>query len=580
MACDFIVQLSKLRKSSAESVENTNEFDRFKKYLHVERQVEIELRNILKEVNKKQNKCLMLLCGSAGDGKSHIISYMKNHDSEKLLTDYEVYNDATESSDPKSTSIDTLAQKLSDFNDEHYDIQDGKKMIIAINLGTLNNFIDSEKGKSFSKLRKYVEENQILSSYTEGSGYRENSVFQHISFADYQVFSLCETGIETKFLEKLLAKIFNKTDDNPFYLAYKNASTCSVHHRCPVRHNYEFLSNLNHQKEIIERIVKAVIIDKTIVSTREVLNLLYDLIVHPEYDKNGISVGTSEIQFLSNYISWTTPMLLNEYDDISSLLNSIKKHDVLKIRDERMDENTIRFHSMENIENIFKFATEDTSYKVLNTISNISELGGKKPEFKKLVYKFVVRLQEIKMPKINNKQQHRFNEYLQYLYFQNSGNEAKLGPLYEATKKAVLNWGGEFDKDVICIDDSNEQLWILEQLYLRAAINRDVSKVEGEIQRFFPVISLKYRKEEQSYKDATKIRIDFKLFELIANMREGYKPTVKDKNRHTDFVSFVHQLKELGNKSTRIIIVPKDSNKNYRMIFEESDFGYEFKVVE
>lgn len=44
MSCEFIIQLSKLRKSSAESVENTSAFDSFKEYLHVERQVELELR--------------------------------------------------------------------------------------------------------------------------------------------------------------------------------------------------------------------------------------------------------------------------------------------------------------------------------------------------------------------------------------------------------------------------------------------------------------------------------------------------------------------------------------------------------
>ena len=41
MSCKFIGQLSRLRKLSAESVENTNTFDLFKEYLHVERQVEI-----------------------------------------------------------------------------------------------------------------------------------------------------------------------------------------------------------------------------------------------------------------------------------------------------------------------------------------------------------------------------------------------------------------------------------------------------------------------------------------------------------------------------------------------------------
>ena len=156
MDCKFIAQLSRLRKLSAESVENTSTFDPFKEYLHVERQVEIELRELLRSVNSNQKKCLVLLCGSAGDGKSHLISYLKNSDTEGLLDDYEPYNDATESSEPTLTSIDTLAEKLSSFNDENLEISDGKKMIIAINLGTLNNFIDSEKGKKFSKLKEYV----------------------------------------------------------------------------------------------------------------------------------------------------------------------------------------------------------------------------------------------------------------------------------------------------------------------------------------------------------------------------------------------------------------------------------------
>ena len=386
MACEFIMQLSKLRKSSAESVENTNAFNHFKEYLHVERHVEIELRKLLRSVDEKQGKCLVLLCGSAGDGKSHLISYMKNSDTEGLLDGYELYNDATESSEPTLTSIDTLADKLTDFDDEHYDNADGSKMIIAINLGTLNNFIESAKGKSFTKLRKYVEENKILSSYAQETGYKDKSVFQHVSFADYQVFSLSENGIQTVFLEKLLEKVFSQNDDNPFYQSYKKEETnCQLCQRCPVRHNFEFLSDPKNQQVLIHRIVQAVIIDKTIVATREVLNLLYDLIVHPDFDKQKISIGTSDVQYLNDYISWTTPMLLDEYEDISPLINAMRRHDVLRNRTAIADEEATRFHSLDNIEKVFEDTTKGTPYIVLNTISNVSQLGGIKPELKKII---------------------------------------------------------------------------------------------------------------------------------------------------------------------------------------------------
>lgn len=580
MACEFIMQLSKLRKSSAESVENTNAFNHFKEYLHVERYVEIELRKLLRSVNEKQGKCLVLLCGSAGDGKSHLISYMKNSDTEGLLDGYELYNDATESSEPTLTSIDTLADKLTNFDDEHYDNADGSKMIIAINLGTLNNFIESEKGKSFIKLRKYVEENDILSSYAQETGYKDNSVFQHVSFADYQVFSLSENGIQTVFLENLLEKVFSQNEDNPFYQSYKKGETnCQLCQRCPVRHNFEFLSDSKNQQVLIHRIVQEVIIDKTIVATREVLNLLYDLIVHPDFDKQKISIGTSDVQYLNDYISWTTPMLLNEYEDISPLINAMRSHDVLRNRTAIADEEATRFHSLDNIEKVFEDTAKGTPYIALNTISNVSQLGGIKPELKKIIYRFIARLKAMEHNLNRSEKEIRFEQYLSYLYNQNSGNEKKLAALYESTKKAVLNWDGEFGGDFICIDESNEHHWILEELKLKAAINKDAPKITGEIKRFSPTISLRYKKDGQDNTKPVTIKIDFALYELISDMKAGYRPTIQDKNRHTDFVSFVQQLIELGNKEERVTIIPKDGDKKYQIVFEENDFGFEFKVV-
>lgn len=188
MPCVFISELSRLRKSSAESVENTTRFDEYKEYLHVERSVEEELRLLLRQVNTTSTKSLVLLCGSAGDGKSHLISYFKNYDDENLLADYETYNDATESSEPTLTSIDTLATKLSEYNDANYNNGHPKKMIIAINLGTLSNFIESEKGKQYTKLKEFVTNNNILSGYRHDTGYFNNSVFQLKSFCSFILF--------------------------------------------------------------------------------------------------------------------------------------------------------------------------------------------------------------------------------------------------------------------------------------------------------------------------------------------------------------------------------------------------------
>ena len=578
MTCDFVNQLSRLRKSSAESVENTKDFNIFKEYLHVERPVEEELRKLLREANTKQSKCLILLCGSAGDGKSHLISYLKNSDKERLLEEYEPYNDATESSEPKLTSIDTLAEKLSAFNDDNYLKDDGKKMIVAINLGTLNNFIESEKGKKYSRLKKYVQENEIFSGYKQKSSYVENSVFQHVSFSDYQVFSLGSEGIETDFLEELFKKVFMDSDTNPFHKAYIKNASCSICKRCPVRHNYEFLSDENNQKIVIRRIVETVIKDKTIVSTRDVLNLIYDLLVHPEFDPKRINVGTSDVKYLTDYINWTTPMLLNEYEDISPLLNSIRRHDVLKERNMLSDDDVTRFHSLDNIKKVYEEATSGTPYQILSNLTDVSVLGGIKSNLKKIVYRFVIRTKAIKDSSVQTDSTKKLEEFVKYLYFQNSGNEKKLGELYASTKKAILGWDGQFDDDCICIDSTNDLVWVVEQLHLKSAIDKTATPLTGSIQRFSPTLKLRFRKDEVD-SNIEVLTVDYTLYELISDMKEGYRPTVQDKNRHADFVSYIQRMIEFGNKSSRIMLIPKESNKKEKMIFEETDFGFEFKVI-
>ena len=80
--CKLIDELNRLRKSSGESIDNDKEFDTFKQYMHVQRAVEEDLKSKLRNINKSDRKTLVLLCGSAGDGKSHMLSYLKNYDEE------------------------------------------------------------------------------------------------------------------------------------------------------------------------------------------------------------------------------------------------------------------------------------------------------------------------------------------------------------------------------------------------------------------------------------------------------------------------------------------------------------------
>lgn len=228
---------------------------------------------------------------------------------------------------------------------------------------------------------------------------------------------------------------------------------------------------------------------------------------------------------------------------------------------------------------MFEKSTEHTPYHVLNNLTDVSILGGIKPDLKKIIYRFISRINDFGTNRKNTLSRIRLQEFIRYLYFQNSGNEKKLGELYKSARRAILGWNGQFEDDYICIDDTNDQLWILEQLQIKSNINKQAQSVNGTIQRFSPSLVLKFQKINSFINESAELNVDFALYNLICDIKDGYHPTVQDKNHHADFVSFVQRLLEFGNKSEKIMLVPKESDKTYRMIFEETEFGYEFKVV-
>src|SRR5699024_10008271 len=109
MSCEFISEFRRLSKLSAEAVQNVDNFDQLKEYMHVKRCTEDDFKDLMSKIVDVKHKHLVLVCGSAGDGKSHVLSYLKYNDQNKILDSYKIINDATESDAPNQTAIQTLA---------------------------------------------------------------------------------------------------------------------------------------------------------------------------------------------------------------------------------------------------------------------------------------------------------------------------------------------------------------------------------------------------------------------------------------------------------------------------------------
>lgn len=575
MSCEFISELRRLSKLSAEAVQNLDHFDPLKKHMHITRHTEIDFKQLLLKIAEVNHKQLVLVCGSAGDGKSHLLSYLKYSDQDQILDSYTIINDATESDAPNQTAIETLAERIAAFRDDRLNDGGREKVVLAINLGMLNNFIDSEQGKYFGKLKQYVLNNNIF-SVAQPLPFNKDEVFHHIDFSNYQLYTLTADGARSDYLTELFEKVFGNNTCNPFYNTYINqGSTCPHHTQCPVRHNFEFLMKEDVRKLLIQRIIEVCIKDKLVITSRDILNFIFDAVVSPDFDEKKLwNLLSNPAKFLDTYISYTTPMLIFENRGTSSLIDCMTENAATSDNIEKRDCDVLDFYAADDITPIVLSELNGSEYSDILHNIGLSAIDNGRDPLKKYVYKFLRNYkkltdsQELKADRL-------YLSFVQDLYHAYAGNIKHLKNLYSSVKHSIYSWNGTYGTDLICIDDSSDDYSILEQLNIRY----DVAQGSGddEVLQFAPVIIVRFSNETKT--EQVSFSIDYSLYRVIMAMKDGYCPTSQDRNVHADFSSGIMALSEFGTKKSRVYIVSKRKTSNMKFLLEESDFGYSFKEV-
>lgn len=570
-SCKFVNELNRLRKSSSDSIDNVESFDSFKVYMHVTRTAEDDLRNILRNVNVSGKKNLILLCGSAGDGKSHLISYLKNSDVENLLDGYTIYNDATESNSPSKTAIETLNELLDSFKDTNLELP-GKNIILAINLGVLSNFIESEYGESYRELKKYVEKCNILTSKVNDNGYDSCSQFQHVSFSDYHMYSLTEQGVHAGYIEDILDKVFGRNEGNRFYDSYeKDCTFCPLSKKCPVKINFEFMMKKSRQRFVANLLVKTVVQDKMVLTTREILNFVFDILVSNNFSFSKFQKLIDDSSFLKEYMKQITPSLLYDSNDVTPLMNMIRKYDPLLVRSEKADEIAIAYYVSSDIPNEIKDELVDVAYGSIILDPNMLQKINSDKVLSSQLFNLSVRISAIERQDYTDIV---YQDFVRNLYTYNAGKGKKLGPLYSMIENAVIQWCGKDQDDNLCLDDRHKGFTLYENVKFDASLDL-IPHPENtdELFRFVPQITVAFVDEKN---ELIPLDIDYSLYEIVYKLNEGYIQTADDRNNHADFISFVNRILQTGSLTKSLSIVSDDGRK---AVISQGKFGYKFKVV-
>lgn len=578
--CPLVAELKKLKKSSSEAVDNEESFSDFKKYMHIHRSLENDLIQKIKLAKSNKDKSLILVCGNVGDGKSHIISYIKNNYG-NILDEFIIHNDATESKSRERDEKEELAKVLQNFNDDNIYNNTNDKIIVAINLGILSNFIDSEQGEKFTKLAEYVDKNKILIDTDIADRFDDNGYFYHVNFGDYHIYRLIDGKIDSPYITETINKIFSNHEDNPFYAKYKDCSRCNVKD-CPVKCNYEMMQDSNIANNLVNAIIEAIVKDKIILSTRDLLDFFYDIMVHPEFEKKKYAKSKNK---LSKFIDFSMLSLLYEHDEMSMLLSHIKKYDFMSQRTEKFDEITTRFNTTDNVENIFRTYISSNpfvNYILSNDIDKLCcDISKKGKDLRKSLLCCFARLCKL-APKENNFTftSNEFNDYIADLFYSIKKEKSKLKKLYMTVAKCVYLWnGGSYSNKRINLRNDIEGYIVSTELDLDPDLSNYTQPTpENSFEKFPSYINLTITKKKHPECKAV-LSIDYDLYKMLKLVENGYRPSAKDNNRFIGFISFVNKLSEFSSFEEEVTILCSGRNEYKEFTLIKDSFGYSFSEV-
>lgn len=533
--------LSNLSQGSMDSVQSGQSFGELDRYLHIQRSyIENALCSRMDDIIE-QGGGIILLVGSAGDGKSHLISSIRNIG--KYKDTFRFYNDATESYSPSRTAIDTLREVLADFSDANID-STASKLVLAINVGKLNAFIEDTSVKfQYSKL---VEFTQPLFSEDTNKVHETNRM-RIVQFMNLQIFEFNKDNsgtypVDSYFFKEFLLRITRPDINNPFFKAYKETIPLDDSRTDPVVLNYQLLCLKPVQTTIINSIIEAIIRFRLMVTPRDFQDFIYSILVYEDLDNY-----TDDKHLLEALLP---SMLYN--GKRSKIQRSLTLLDPLKYSSTEHDE---------QLSSLFTSPEIPPKYLDEELISSTSPLiVGKIRAMCNNNRKNIMRTTQFLFRLKHLLSYHsESEEYVSFLssirgFFNKNGQDVQR--VYQMVSTVIPRHYGSYyspEKTVpLNIQGSHHRLF--------AGINLvpdSYSSIYESSNEFSLTMILRWK----VFSEVVPLRIDYQLYEYLSCLNNGRLSLNFESTKNMAFSHFVRRLVSLSNSSDEVIIMTSENRK-------------------
>lgn len=588
--CQFIEAMEGLKSSSNLSVAN-DKFSKFNRYMHIASKMDDRLEAVISRASKKR-KSLVLVCGNSGDGKSHLIANFISQGTIDI-NDFDVYIDATSSDKKGMRANEKLREKLDQFSDNKIENGVTYRLIVAINLGVLNDFIKNYE-KEFGLLKEYIDNQGLFDNipawkFIQMVNKQEDTktyCIGHVDFTSFHRYEINSQGADLTFFHELLNKIVSNHTENTIYQAYANSCiSCSHRANCPAYWNYkELVENEQLRVHVVNVLSKAIIKGNLSPSVREINDFYYEIIIGHTFDENTIMSRTVKrlIHFVKNMTLW----LLYECEE--GLLQYTSKEDVLGDISRKCDEQIISL----NLKPEFELWLQNVAIKVspifaqiYNSIlycknNNAKKYKDNEQDIKQAIFKLYIRYVNLSMEQLDDK----YQAYLKYLFYYNIGEENKCKDVIQLVEACVYLWNGRLGdksgtniKNGVIVSRASSKFYLFKKMDIKFAKNTQIVPLDedSKIPNFSSTMRFGFKLKD--CKTVVALDIDYELYSFLIDMEAGFIPTNADRKRNVKYDAFVRKL--ISESSSDIYVYARgEEGRTYRISKDDFDnytFDYE-----
>lgn len=590
--CQFVEAMEGLKSSSNLSVAN-EKFSKFNEYMHIPSKMDARLKSII-DAAKGRTKSLVLVCGNSGDGKSHLIANFIEQGIIIPNEEFNVYIDATSSDRKGMRANEKLREKLDEFSDAKLADNVAYRLVVAINLGVLNDFIKNYE-EEYTALKKYIDEQGLFDNIPawkyklmeQETHEQESYYFGHVDFTSFHRYEIGMNGTDTEFITGLLEKVVGNNQDNLIYGAYNTAcKTCPNMTNCPVCWNYrELVENKKLREFIVETLVRTIIKSNLSPSVREINDFFYEIIVGRTFEEDEIlrkSLGR-----LVHLVQNSTLNLMFESND--GLTQFTSKEDVLGVAERKCDKQLIALNLKPDFE---KWLIEEAAVisplfiQIYNNIlfcksNSARQYKEKEQEIKQSVYKLYIRMQAVS----EQTQDVKYNKFLQFLYYYNVGKENKCKEVIQLIKDCVYLWNGRLGdksgnniKTGVIVGRSSARYYLFKKMEISFAENPKIVALNDgeEFPNFSSVMRFGFKLKDKG--KIITLDVDYELYAFLLEVKAGYVPTNSDKKKNVKYDTFVRRIIAESDSDTYVYSRVEDGI-TYRITKDDfGDYKFDYEV--